>query len=174
MLITKQTRLYAGIGDAISHLIDHARPGEVLVPVVITDGQDNLSRWYELDRSCSDTNKMATAVETGKRILGVRRMLDAMWGVQCIPFVIGVGNDKQIDRDAIVTLGGEGDFDTFHILNFNALADLLTVRVIRRITERVGVLGRASGVVMERQRLVRPPVAYALVIDRSGSMSDPV
>jgi hypothetical protein len=155
------TRLYDSVADGLARLNGVATPGMPRVLVVVTDGKDNGSTHYR--------NAPAGA---GRAV--ARRLREA--DGPCVLFVIGVGAETQIDTAALTEFGRYGGFPILTIAAMPQLADLLatvattiTAQVTRREIRGNGFLIRQD---TPELHIEQTPLVYAVLLDRSGSMSE--
>ncbi len=170
------TRFYAAVTDAITYFINNGDPRYPWVPIVVTDGMDNRSKVADFDLDWADKQQLVpNARFAGRYIARGLAALGAI-GIVCRPVVVGVGSDKQIDVNAIHTLGQTGGFPTFHIGSFDKLADLLTDEVTKIVVTKKIIGHRVGGYDLltthNTAHLQRFPVEYAIIVDRSGSMNN--
>ena len=134
---------------------DHERP---FVLVDLTDGNDNRSKLF------------------GPALIGqhmARRF-------SCVPgnhaFLIGVGRDDQLDRQALATIGNEGGFPAVLLDSFGELQECFA-RIAHKViaTVRKETI-QGPGFVINRTtpalHVISQPIDFAFLIDRSGSMAE--
>jgi len=156
----ERTRLYDSIEDTIMQFRSNASLNRPWLLTVITDGIDNESSRYR-------NNPAAIG-----RFVATRYNHEDSNFI----FVIGVGEGKQIDGNALATLGNYGNFIAMTIGAF-PLLEMLFIRIALQVSEQLtGVqvnYGNMSWTEVSRVRQVsNVPFDYAFLIDRSGSMSE--
>ena len=156
----EQTRLYDSIEDVINQFWHTGDRGRPWLLVVITDGQDNISRRYwDNPRGIGNFIGQRFNHEPSNFI-----------------FVIGVGEGEQIGRAALGKMGDSGQFTAMTIAAF-PLLELVFLELAFRISETtVGQVvtsgNRSWGEVARLRQISHIPFDYAFLIDRSGSMSE--
>lgn len=156
----ERTRLYDSIEDTIMQFRGNASLNRPWLLTVITDGIDNESSRYR-------NNPAAIG-----RFVATRYNHEDSNFI----FVIGVGEGKQIDGNALATLGNYGNFIAMTIGAF-PLLEMLFIRIALQVSEQLtGVqvnYGSMSWTEVSRVRQIsNVPFDYAFLIDRSGSMSE--
>jgi hypothetical protein len=151
----EKTRLNDSMADAVDYLLRHGYPGQPLIFVVVTDGEDNQSVVHD-------------PVSVGTYI---RRAFSSIPGNYAS--LIGVGSD--INRTALSQIGEYGNFpvvtlDRFEELqsHFDRVVHEVTANIERHIIQGPGfVITRSTPTLHVR----RHDCTFALLIDRSGSMA---
>lgn len=156
----ERTRLYDSIEDMIEQFRSYGYRNRPWLLTVITDGQDNESKRYG-DNPTAIGRYVATRYnhENSNFI-----------------FVIGVGEGKQIDKNALATLGNKGNFLAMTIGAF-PLLEALFIKIALHVSEELEGIRITSGNVSWMQlqqirKVSRIPFDYAFLIDRSGSMTE--
>lgn len=159
------TRLYDSIQDIITTFWSAGRRDCPWVLLIVTDGDDNRSKNYPCNKPQSP--------EMIGRYVGTRFNHERT----NFPFLIGVGQDQQINARALATIGHYGQFPAVRIEAFPHLQRVfqqIAVRVTSDL-ERFYVptpYGAIQGV-RENVRLTRQPIDYAILLDVSLSMGHP-
>jgi hypothetical protein len=156
----ERTRLYDSIEDVISEFWRTGGRNRPWLLTIITDGQDNESYRYK------------------DNPLGVGRHIAQKFNHEPsnFPFLIGVGEDRQIDKYALGIIGNYGGFPAVTIAAFPLLELIFLNIAVKVSTELLGLQIQTQGLtwqqVSEIRRMSRVPIDYAFLIDRSGSMSE--
>lgn len=153
------TRLYDSLEDAVMQFWNEADPIRPWALIAITDGQDNSSARYR-------NNPYAIGTFIGARFSHESSNL---------PFIIGVGEEEQINRKALRAIGEVGGFPTLTVSAFPQL-EMAFVRVAAAIsTTLVGLQANANLSWAEVARMrsqAQVAIDYAFLIDMSGSMDE--
>jgi len=155
-----RTRLYDSIEDCIMEFWRNGRRNCPWLLTVITDGQDNESSRY--------LNNPA----------GIGRFVAARYNHEAsnFIFVIGVGEGNMIDREALATLGNNGNFLAMTIAAFPLLEAVFLKIALQVTTQLTGYqvnMGNLSwGEVSRIRQVSHVAFDYAFLIDRSGSMGE--
>jgi hypothetical protein len=156
----ERTRLYDSIEDVILQFRSYGYRDRPWLLTVITDGQDNeSSRYYQ-------------------NPIGIGRFVASQYNddPSNFIFVIGVGEGRQIDANALTTLGNYGNFLAMTIDAF-PLLEVLFIEIALQVSEQLEGIqvnyGNLSWTEVARIREISSiPFDYAFLIDRSGSMSE--
>ena len=128
--------------------------------ITITDGKDNHSRKY--------ANNPRRAGDAYRRLMQV--------GLLPISVLIGVGNDQEIDENALKTLsdaGGIAFLRAQHMQELAAILLRLTTSIeasVRTITVSDGQFSISKTTPQAQVHVV--PFLYSISLDRSGSMKE--
>lgn len=164
----EDTRFYLSVLDTLDKFREQPGAEPLHVPIFITDGEDNLS----VDPR---TRKVYDPEAVGAVVFNYR-VLFARAGVLLTPIVIGVGKGKQINEDALRTFSkAGGDFPFHRIDTFDQLEGQIAKAITEVVREDRVTAARVNGVPMalveQTWHLHRPPMRFALVLDRSASMN---
>lgn len=160
-ITNERTRLYDSIEDVVMEFWRTGQRDRPWLLTVITDGQDNESRKYQ-NNPASIGRFVATRFnhESSNYI-----------------FVIGVGEGRMIDKNALATLGDYGNFLAITIGAFPLLEMVFLEIAVKVSTQLSGIRvtsGNMTWAEVSRIRQVsQVPFDYAFLIDRSGSMGEP-
>jgi len=160
----ENTALYDSIALAIDQFQKNARQNVPWVLIVLTDGKDNASQAFP------HTDKRSPAA------VGVL-VHECFAKARSNFFVlVGVGDQRSLDVEAIVTIGHFAQSPAIPLENFHLLEELflkLVIQVNETIVGRTVQVGSQEFLELARVRQVNKiGIDYALVIDRSGSMND--
>lgn len=157
----ERTRLYDSIEDVILQFQGYGYRDRPWLLTVITDGQDNESRKYYQNPA------------------SIGRFVASQYNHDSsnFIFVIGVGEGRQIDSNALATLGNYGNFLAMTIDAF-PLLEALFIEIALQVSEQLEGIqvnyGNLSWTEVARIREISSiPFDYAFLIDRSGSMNEP-
>lgn len=156
-----RTRLYDSIEDVVNAFWQIGAQDRPWLLIIITDGIDNESQKY-------------SGYPAGiGRYVATRFMHEQTNFV----FLIGVGTGKEIDANALITLGKTGGFPATTIAAFPMLERLfleIALQVSQRLVGRRINIGNLSWEEIAREYQVsQVPLDYAFLIDRSSSMNEP-
>lgn len=159
-ITNERTRLYDSIEDTILQFQHYGARNRPWLLTIITDGQDNESRRYR-------QNPVAIG-----RYVASQYNHDPSNFI----FVIGVGEGRLIDSNALATLGNYGNFLAITIAAFELL-ERVFIEIALQFSEKLEGIhvnyGNLSWTEVSRVRQVSLiPFDYAFLIDRSGSMSE--
>lgn len=153
------TRLYDSIADAIMAFWEYGKRDRPWLLIVITDGQDNISRKYP--------NPVSIGQFIGQRF---------EFEPSNFTFVIGVGEGNQIDRNALGRMGDAGGFPAVTIGAFPLLERVfleIAIEISAQIEGRHIAAGNLSWDEVARiYRVSQTPIDYAFLIDCSASMNE--
>jgi hypothetical protein len=148
----RATRLYDSIQDGIEAFWRAGRRDRRWGLGILTDGGDNGSTNYPHDNPNSP--------ELIGRYIGTRFNHEpSNYG-----FLVGVGDDRQINARALATIGHYGNIPAVRIEGFGLLGDFFD----RMAYEMSGIVVDRQGV---RVHVDRRPLDYAILLDVSASMN---
>lgn len=160
----ERTRLYDSIEDMIAAFWKSAKRDRPWLLTIITDGQDNESTKYRHDDWRSPAN--------------IGRYIAQHFNHEAtnFPFLIGVGDEPNINAKALGQIGNSGGFPAVTIAAF-PLLELIFLRIALSVTtqlvgRRIEIGSMSWEEVAQLRQLSRIPIDYAFLIDRSGSMSE--
>jgi len=154
------TWLYDSIEDVIKEFWRFGRKNRPWLLTVITDGYDNTSSRYR-------NNPAAIG-----RYVATKFNHEPTNFI----FVIGVGEGRQIDKNALATLGNYGNFLAITIEAF-PLLEMVFLQIAVEVSTRIaGYSVNAGnltwGEVARIREVTQVAFDYAFLIDRSGSMTE--
>lgn len=156
----ERTRLYDSIENVIMEFWSNGRRERPWLLTVITDGQDNESSKY--------SNNPAA----------IGRFVAARFNHEPsnFIFVIGVGEGRLIDKNALATLGNYGNFLAITIEAF-PLLEMVFLEIALQVTTQiagyqVNVGNLSWGEIARIRQVSQVAFDYAFLIDRSGSMGE--
>ena len=161
------TRFYDSLEDTVVALLKQGRQDSEKVIVAVTDGVDNRSRNYP------HTNPRSP--EMIGRYLG-SRFADRP-GHHA--YLIGVGLAETAGVTALSTIAHHSKIKIATVRTFPVLQEIFS-RIAIAMTSEISDVHHHLGngwflsTPEEKLRITRRPIDYAILIDRSGSMGDPV
>lgn len=155
------TRLYDSIEDGINTFWQYGDRRRPWILVVVTDGKDyyNSGKYH---------NNPA----------GIGRYIAQRFNHEPsnFMFLLGVGKQKDIDIDALATIGAHGGILAVPVEAFPLLEAAFLAIAVSITTDIVGQRITNGNVTWEQvaqlRRVSQRPLDYAFLIDRSGSMSE--
>lgn len=154
------TWLYDSIEDVIQEFWRSGRRNRPWLLTVITDGYDNTSSRYRNNPAAIGRFVASKFNHEPSNFI----------------FVIGVGEGKQIDRNALATMGNYGEFLAITIGAFPLLERVFLEIAVKVSTQLAGYqvnIGNLSwGEVARVREVTQVAFDYAFLIDRSGSMTE--
>jgi hypothetical protein len=162
------TRLYDGTADATDVIRIAARPKAVRILIIKTDGEDEGSVQFR-DSIVRGRRLSAEAV------LGLHLRHNFLSDPRNYAVLIGVGSGRQINEQALATIGEYGGFpavaiDSFSMLEglYKSIAEQVTAQFYGGGVYQAG--GRTWAQIAEVRKRVAVPIDVMFLIDRSGSM----
>ncbi len=160
----ENTALYDSIALAIDQFQKNGRQNVPWVLIVLTDGKDNASKAFPHNDKRSPAAVGVLVNECFSRAASNFFVL------------VGVGDARSLDVEAIATIGHFSNSLAIPLENFHLLEQLflqLVVQVTETIVGRTVQHGQQEILELARVRQVNKiGIDYALVIDRSGSMDE--
>jgi hypothetical protein len=152
------TRLNDSIEDVISEFWRNGRRNVPWILTIITDGSDNQSRRYR-------------PAEIGQYV--ARRFNHEPSNFITL---VGVGENHQLDRQALGTIGNYGGFPAYTIAAFPMLEALFLRIALQASTQVIGRSVNVGNLTWQQvayiRQMHRVPIDYAFLIDRSYSMTE--
>ncbi len=157
----RNTRLYDSLEDVVKVFLRDAQPGRPKLLTVITDGQDNASTKYRSNPE------------------GIGRFIHNAYSSETLNFmfVIGVGNNQQIDAQGLGRMGNAGKFPAMKIDAFPLLMQVF-LQIAIEVSTHIEGRRRSNGnmtwdEIAEVYRVSETPLDYGFLIDVSASMNEP-
>lgn len=164
----EETRLYDAMADGADVMRVAARPNAIRLLVTSTDGEDVGS--VKFRESIIFGHRLSA-----EAVLGLYLRDSFLSDPRNYAVLIGVGSGKQINEEALVTIGTYGEFPAVAVDSFSMLEGLYK-SIAEQVTSQFygGVYlegGQSWAKIAEVRERVEVPIDVMFLMDRSGSMN---